>query len=186
VELPLPWQDAYISKTSAIACMRGRFSIGAFRNGVLALRLHRGANVLVWTSLAAVSTFTAAQVPIKAPPSSPHQAEANKAKAQKEAESGSCSDKSDALADRIQEPAPRDVDGNAGKVSEESKGGASATKSKLALQASSTTDSMINGVQSDESETNVHREEPAGPNPGSPQQCTLRKGSRQTEPASPR
>jgi hypothetical protein len=167
--------------------MGQRFSIGALRTVVLSLGTHWSTNVFLWLGLAAISTFTAAQVPAQASPA-PHQAEAIKANAKKEAESGSCVAKSDARADRIQGAAPRDAGGNAEKVSEESDGGASAAN--LTLHTASTTDSTINDVQGDDLETDIHQEsrseEPARPNPLSPQQCTLSKGSREKEHVPPR
>ncbi len=163
--------------------MRRISSIGAFlRSAVPALPVHWSANVFVGACLVAIGTFTAAQVPEQTSPS-PHQ---TKAKA-KEVESGSCGAKSDALGSRIRGSAPRDASGYPERVSEET--GEKALATNLTLQAPSPADSARNEAQGDEPATDVHqesREEPARPQARSPQQCTLSKGSRETERVPPR
>jgi hypothetical protein len=177
--------DDYMCKASGIGVMKRRFSMGTLGSAALALPFRSSANVFVLACLATISTFTAARVPA---PASPHQAKANQAKSENEAESESCPTKPDALADRIEAPATRDASGDPEKVSEESESGASAAN--LTLKAPSTTDSMIDEGQDNAPETDnrqeSHGKELRRPDARSPQQCTLSKGSRETEHVPPR
>jgi hypothetical protein len=162
--------------------MRGRFRIAELRSAALSLRVHSVANVLIGACFAAISTFTVAQVPAQTS-ASPQQAKADEAKAGKQGESAACSTKADALASRIRQSAQQDAGENPEKMSEENGEGASAAN--LTLRAPSTTDSTRKEVHGAEPATDVeqesHSEERARPNTGSPQQCTLSKGSRETE-----
>jgi hypothetical protein len=182
VELPVSRTSAYIYNTSGNRVMRGTFKIGERRRAVLSLRFPWGGNVLIAACFVAISIFTAAQVPAHEPPS-PQQAKADEAKAEKEGESGACSANADALASRIRESAAREAGEHLEKISEENGEGASATN--LTLQAPPTRDSTRKKVQGGEPAADVrqesHREEPGRLNTGSPRQCTLGKGSRETE-----
>jgi hypothetical protein len=164
--------------------MRGRFRIGESPSVVPTLRAHWGANMLAGACFVAMSTFTVAQVPAQTSPP-PQQAKANEVKAGKQGESGACDAKADALASRIRESDARDAGEYPEKMSEENREGTSATN--LILQDRSTEDSTSKEVRGGEPATDVgqqsHSEESARPNTGSPQQCTLSKGSRETEHA---
>lgn len=164
--------------------MRGRFRIGELSCAGPTSWAHWGANMLVGACFVAISAFTVAQVPAQTSPP-PQQAKANGVKAGKQGESGACDAKADALASRIRESAARDADEYPEKISEENREGTPATN--LTLQARSTEDSTSKEVRGGEPATDVrqqsHSEESSRPNTGSPQQCTLSKGSRETEHA---
>jgi hypothetical protein len=154
-------------------------------SAVLSLPFRSSANVFILACLATISTFAAAQVPAQ---SSSHQAKANQARSEKQAESESCRAKPDASADRIKGPAARDTSGDPGKVTEETESRASAAN--LTLQVPPTTDSMIDEGQGEGPETDDRQEsrskELGRPNARRTQQCTLSKGSRETEHVPPR
>jgi len=162
--------------------MTGRFRIGKLRGELLTLRVRWGANVIIGACFVVMSTFTAAQALAQTSPSSP-QANANEANGEKKGDSEACVAKTDASASRIPGPAARDVGEYPEKISEENGDAASATN--LTLQAPSATDSTGKAVQGGEPVSDVRQEsqseDPTRRNPGSPQQCTLGKGSRDTE-----
>jgi hypothetical protein len=163
--------------------MRGRFSIGKLRSAALTLLARWGANVFIGACFLAISTFTASQVPAPTSPSS-RQGRGNVAKAGKEVDRGSCDAKANDLANPAQET-PREADGYQEKISSEN-----GEPTNLTLHASSPEDSSGNDAQGGEPTTDVRREsyseEPARLNTESPKQCTVSKGSRETEPVNPR
>lgn len=162
--------------------MTGRFRIDKLRGEPLTLRVHWGANVLIGACFVVMSTFTAARAVAQTSPSSP-QAQANEANAGKKGDSEACVAKPDASAGQIPGPAARDAREYPETISEENGDAASATN--LTLQAPSTTDSAKKDVQSGEPASDVPQEsqseESTRRNPGSPQQCTLSKGPRETD-----
>lgn len=162
--------------------MRRRFRMGELRSALLTLRVHRGSNVLIGACFLAICTFSVVQVPAQTSPS-PQQAKANEAKAGKQGEAEACGAKADALASRARESAARDAGEYTEKMSEENGEGASAAN--LTLHAPSAGDSTRREVGGGEPARDVRQEshsvEPARPNSGSPQQCTLSKESRETE-----
>jgi hypothetical protein len=161
--------------------MRSRFRIG-LRNGVLTMRVDWGANLLIGVCFIAISAFTAAQAPAQTS-SSPLQTKANETKAEKESVSGACDTKANDLASRIQESAAQNAGEYPDKMSEGNGKGASATN--LTLKTQSTTESTTKEVEGGEPAMEVRQasrsEESARPNTNSPQQCTVSKGSRETE-----